>query len=61
MNPLDLLITIAADSLASLRRVDVYRVLNEAPADQRTRLADHISTERPDLTDEVSDVLTELC
>jgi len=56
----DSCIAIAADSLAKLRKCDVYRVLSEAPADDRAALADYIITGRPDLSSEVSDVLDEL-
>lgn len=52
------LIKIAADSLAQLRRIDVYRVLNSA-GDQRAELATFIATGRADLVREVTDVMAE--
>lgn len=56
----DQLIKIAADSLAKLRKVDVYRVLDCAPKGSRKGLARHIVEGRPDLADEVADSLTDL-
>lgn len=55
---MDTLIKIAADSLAQLRRIDVYRVLNSA-GDQRADLATYIATGRADLVREVTDVMAE--
>jgi|GEM_PF-6809488 len=52
------LIKIAADSLAQLRRIDVYRVLNSA-GDQRAELATYIAAGRADLVREVTDVMAE--
>jgi hypothetical protein len=55
---MDTLIKIAADTLAQLRRIDVYRVLNSA-GEQRAELATYIATGRPDLAREVTDVMAE--
>jgi hypothetical protein len=57
-------IAIAADSIAKLRRVDVYRVLSAVRADNldgvtRSDLASWIVTNRPDLLNEVTDVMAE--
>jgi len=52
------LIKIAADSIAQLRRIDVYRVL-EAAGDQRAELATFIATNRAELVREVTDVMAE--
>jgi len=56
----DTFITIAADSVAVLRSIDVYRVLSEAPATDRAALGDYIASGRKDLADEVHNVLSEL-
>jgi len=54
------LIAVAADSIAELRRLDVYRVLVESNRRQhRAAIAAYIKRERPDLADEVDDVLDE--
>jgi hypothetical protein len=52
------IIKIAADTLAQLRRIDVYRVLDVA-GDQRAELATFIATGRADLVREVTDVMAE--
>jgi hypothetical protein len=57
-------ISIAADSIDSLRRIDVYRVLNAVAADNingvtRGALATWIVANRPDLRDEVAAVMAE--
>ncbi|ABO60624.1 hypothetical protein LA345_39060 (plasmid) [Burkholderia vietnamiensis] len=57
-------ITAAADSIAALRRIDVYRVLNGLAADNvdgvtRSDLATWIAMNRPDLVKEVTDVMAE--
>jgi hypothetical protein len=57
-------IAIAADSIAKLRRVDVYRVLSAVRSDNldgvtRSDLASWIVTNRPDLLNEVTDVMAE--
>lgn len=58
-------IVIAADSIAELRVVDVFRVLESREADgasaaELKELADYIVRERSDLADEVREVLEEL-
>lgn len=53
-------ILVAADSLERLRKCDVYRVLEWAPAKKRAALAKYITNGRPDLTDEVREVMDEL-
>lgn len=53
-------IAIAADSVATLRRPDVYRVLEWAPPDKRQALAQYISAERADLAEEAADCLADL-
>ena len=58
-------IKIAADSIATLRKVDVFRVIESVRPDNidgvsRASLSRWISAERPDLSDEVADVLEEL-
>ncbi|MBB5409248.1 hypothetical protein HDG34_003189 [Paraburkholderia sp. HC6.4b] len=59
---LDPYIRISADSLGELRRVDVHRVISSVCFDNidgvtRGDLATWIATHRPDLTDEVMDVM----
>lgn len=55
------LLTIAADSLDRLRRVDVFRLLDAARgAENRQAMADYIRGGRPDLGAEVADCLAEL-
>ena len=56
---LDHMIKIAADSVEQLRKPDVYRVLDAAPADKVAALARYIANKRPDLADEVGDVMSE--
>ena len=53
-------ITIAADSVAQLRRCDVFRVLEWCPAGERPALAGWIVGERADLAGEVAEVMAEL-
>lgn len=54
-------IMVAADTVAELRKVDVYRVLVESNrAEYREALADFIKRHRPDLVVEVDDVLAEV-
>ncbi|MGI9213641.1 MAG: hypothetical protein ACR2HF_14310, partial [Methylococcaceae bacterium] len=53
-------IAISADSLERLRKIDVERVLSEAPASDRVALGDYIIAGRSDLADEVREVLTDL-
>lgn len=59
MSRFDTAIAIAADSVATLRRPDVFRVLDHNGAEMRGELADYISTSRPDLAAEVADVMAE--
>lgn len=55
---LDHHIKLAADSIEKLRKPDVYRVLESAGKD-REKLAAHISDKRPDLADEVREIMTD--
>lgn len=50
-------IKIAADSISELRRADVFRVLEQN--DDRAGLAAFISAYRPDLADEVAEIMEE--
>ncbi|UIF89182.1 hypothetical protein KAF44_29780 (plasmid) [Cupriavidus necator] len=57
-------ILFAADSIAALRKADVFRVLDSVRSDNidgvtRTSLASFISQHRPDLKDEVTEVMHE--
>lgn len=54
------LLPIAAASLADLRRCDVYRVISSAPENCERIMARYITDGRPDLANEVRDVLEEL-
>lgn len=54
------LIKIAADSVSKLRKQDVHRVLNSAPKESVDSLGDYVKTQRPDLHDEVNDVLGDI-
>lgn len=61
----ELYIKIAADSIATLRKVDVFRVIESVRPDNidgvsRASLSRWISAQRPDLSEEVADVLQEL-
>lgn len=61
----DLYIKIAADNIAALRKVDVFRVIESVRSDNidgvsRASLSRWISVQRPDLSEEVADVLEEL-
>lgn len=53
----DAAIKIAANSVSELRKSDVFRVLEQN--DNRPALAAFISTARPDLADEVSEIMAE--
>ena len=53
-------IKIAAEDVGSLRKTDVFRVLEWAPDEHRQAVADHITENREDLADEVADSLAEL-
>lgn len=52
-------IGIAADSIEQLRKVDVDRVLTSNPIIYQASIASHIKEKRPDLAQEVDDVLAE--
>lgn len=53
-------IKVAADSVETLRRVDVYRVLVESNGvEYRAAIAQYIKGKRPDLVDEVDSVLAD--
>lgn len=52
-------ITIAADSIDNLRKVDVERVLSQGNLD-KNRMAEYIKLKRPDLAAEVDDVMAEI-
>jgi hypothetical protein len=61
----ELYIKIAADTIATLRKVDVFRVIESVRPDNidgvsRASLSRWISAQRPDLSEEVADVLQEL-
>jgi hypothetical protein len=53
-------ILISADSIAELRRCDVFRVLEWTAAEHRAAVAEYVSRNRPELAGEVLAVLTEL-
>lgn len=58
--PVEQYIKVAADSIAELRKVDVYRVLVESNRSElRPAIAQYIKDNRPDLVREVDDVLAE--
>ncbi len=50
-------IKIAANSITELRKADVFRVLEQN--DNRTALAAYISESRPDLAQEVAEIMDE--
>ena len=52
-------IKIAANSISELRKADVFRVLEQNGDAIRNDLAAYISAERPDLADEVSEIMAE--
>ena len=54
------IIKIAADDVTELRKVDVFRVLENCDADELQRTAHFIKVNRPELVDEVGNCLTEL-
>lgn len=53
-------IGIAADSVERLRASDVYRVIDETPAQFRVSVAMHIKAKRPDLANEADEALNEI-
>ena len=56
----DYIIKIAADSVAKLRRVDVYRVIDNCSDEERKPTARYIVVNRPELSAEVSICLVEV-
>ena len=52
-------VNISADSLASLRKIDLDRVLEQADNNERAKFARYITSERPDLFDEVDAIMKE--
>ena len=58
-NP-ELHVKIAADSLAELRRCDVFRLLSQLDADERSFMAQWITASRWDLRDEVASCLEDI-
>src|SRR2546422_1250885 len=52
-------ILIAADSVTTLRKVDVLRVLENIRPEVRVELAQYIADKRPDLAQEVDEVMAE--
>ena len=53
-------IKIAADSIAELRRPDVFRVLDAYGGAEREAVAAYIASNRPELVAEVDECLREL-
>lgn len=53
-------VKIAADSIVSLRKQDVYRLLEFAPKEHRRSVADHIGKHRPEFMDEINESLSDL-
>lgn len=53
-------VTIAADGVGSLRRSDVFRVMESAAPFMRAGLAEWLTAQRPDLADEVAASLADL-
>jgi hypothetical protein len=54
------ILKIAADDIIKLRRLDVFRVLENCSPDELSRTANYITDNRPDLKAEVEDCLAEL-
>jgi len=54
------IIKIAADSVQTLRRSDVFRVLDNCDGPELRPTAEHITTHRADLSDEVSASLNDI-
>lgn len=52
-------ISLAADNVMKLRKADVYRVIDSAPAKERKALGQYIALSRDDLQEEVREVLAE--
>lgn len=55
----EVIIFAAADSVKTLRKFDVGRVLDETPAIHKTAMAEYLRKNRRDLADEVDDVMEE--
>lgn len=53
----DAAIKIAAENIEALRKADVFRVLEQN--DNRAELAAWIAAQRPDLADEVAEIMAE--
>ena len=53
-------VKVAADSIALLRRQDVERVLNETPSAERRQVAYVLGERRPELVDEIDEVMREV-
>lgn len=53
-------VEVAADSIALLRRQDVERVLNETPSAERRQVAYVLGERRPELVDEIDEVMREV-
>jgi hypothetical protein len=54
------IIKIAADDISKLRRVDVFRVLDNCSDEELNATAEHIKTNRPDLAIEVTSSLGDI-
>lgn len=54
-----LAVKVAADDVGSLRRIDVFRVLDWTPPAHRQAVADYLIRERPDLAGEVAEALAD--
>jgi hypothetical protein len=52
-------VKVAADDVTSLRRCDVFRVLDWTPAEHRDAVAGFIAAHRPDLAGEVTECLAD--
>jgi 8-oxo-dGTP pyrophosphatase MutT (NUDIX family)/alkylhydroperoxidase family enzyme len=52
-------VKVAADDVARLRKPDVFRVIDWSPPEHRQAVADYIRTNRPELADEVADVMSD--
>lgn len=51
---------IVADTPAEIRRCDVYRLLDSCPEGQLDNIVNWLLDNRPDLGDEIRDVLSEI-
>ena len=58
-NP-EYIIKIAADDISKLRRVDVFRVLDNCSDEELKATAEHIKTNRPDLSIEATSSLSDI-